>query len=105
MKKFREGSLGAAEQKSNKVWAIVVAAIGVLVLLSFFAFNTIQHDLIKKAALPFNIVGFLMASAGFGIAAFVNQLSDHFDVDVKFTGGLAAVLVGIGLWAATGFAG
>jgi hypothetical protein len=49
MRKFREGSMGAAEQKYHRRFRIGVAIVAALVLSAFFVFKTDMHDSVKIA--------------------------------------------------------
>jgi hypothetical protein len=102
-RKYRPGSMGAAEQKSNKRWAIGTGIIALLVFLAFFVFKTDMHEAVKKANLFCNIAGFIVTLAGFAISAFANWIIDQFEADgagVSFAG---FALVGLGLMLSAGF--
>jgi hypothetical protein len=103
--KFRPGSMGAAEEKSNKRWRIGTLIVAIVVFLCFFVFKTDMHDLVKKASWLCNIAGLIVFLFGFTLFAFGEEVADRFDLDVQGFSTAALVVVGLGLWFTTGFSG
>lgn len=102
-RKFRPGSMGAAEQKYHRNFRIGVAIVAALVLSLFFVFKTDMHDAVKTASRFCNIAGFIITLAGFAVSGYCEELADKFNSEGKgiAAGGLA--LIGLGLLISVGF--
>lgn len=78
MTKFREGSMGAADQKTLKTAKIIMAIVSVIFILLTFAglFHTYLHMWMKKAGTAANVFGFIFFLASFAPLAFQARITD-----------------------------
>jgi hypothetical protein len=103
MRKFREGSMGAAEQKYERRFRIGVAIVAILVLLAFFVFKTDMHTLVKEASGFCNVLGFIVTVTGFALSAYCEDIADKFDLEGKGIASAGLGLVALGLLISIGF--
>jgi hypothetical protein len=103
MRKFREGSMGAAEQKYHRRFRIGVAIVAALVLSAFFVFKTDMHDAVKTASRFCNVFGFIVTIIGFAVSGYCEEIADQFNWEGKGVASAGLGLVGLGLLISTGF--
>lgn len=64
-REFREGSMGAKENKGYNIARIVVGFVVLLIWLSFFVFNTYMNAAQERAGVLWGILGTIMIIAGY----------------------------------------
>lgn len=102
MTNYPKGSDGAAEQKSRKYFAIGAGVVYLAVIFLFFVFKTDVHAFVSHASIAWNIIGFILITAGFALAGFSGWLQDRFEISrTAFV--LALILIVLGVCSATGF--
>lgn len=93
-KQFRESSMGAADQKSDKTFMIVAAIIYLLIILTLLGvWNTFFHGYYDRAPAIANVLGILCIIASYG-ALYTSSNSGKwgwrlFIIGILLVGGIA----------------
>ena len=98
MTKPKPGSQGAADLKANKTFLIVAFVVTALVFMSWFVFDTDQHDFVRRASAAANICGAIMIWGSWAVLL----LGVWFEWAANAKWAWLLLLVG-GLFTSTGF--
>lgn len=101
-KKFHEGSMGAAQEKTKKVFRIVGAVVYLAILYALFLGDTYLNDIQARAGVFVGIIGFLFIVASYVLLWF----ADNVILPIKsewFLGFSIIALLALGICIACGF--
>jgi hypothetical protein len=99
MTKFREGSQGAADNKMETGMAIAASIAAILVMFSYFVFDTDLRAFTQRAGFTANLVG-LLGFIWSGISLWVTK---NTDLSGYQKGGLWILGLIVGMTASAGF--